>query len=444
MKKSNIGILIVLFAIISSVSYSQTTNFQQYNVLGGNGLLPGTGLTATNTGDFIRNSIFGTRSSVTGISLYVNNLEKMRMSSSVTYIYNDLNTNGNFRTYGPSYMYGNFNLCAIEGTDQSGTAYVQARDLTTTSNIDLLFRTKKGRSIIDVMRLTQDGKVGIGTSAPQYKLDVTGDIRVTGNSFLKGHIFLNAYEGDGLSGTAYVQARDLTTTSNIDLQFRTKKRNSIIDVMRLTQDGRVGIGTANPDKGKLHIRGSLHVENEDGTAQVFHVSAGKQLVFVGDSAYIMYNKAIGSGEVLNPTKLPYYNNYSLWVSHGIVTEDIVLAKPHQWDDYVFNDNYKLQSLPELEKFIKTNKHLPNMPSETDLKQNGYTVHQMNRNFVKTVEELTLYVIDQQKKIYSLDEQLKQKNEQLQELKGQLDQVKSMAKDIETLKAIVTTYNSTKH
>ena len=504
--------------------------------MGGNCFLPGSGCTATNTGDFIRNAIFGTRSSVTGLSFYVNNLEKMRISSIETYIYNDLKAGGNFYTYGPSYLFGNFNLSAIEGSNLSGTACLQARDLTTTSNIDLQIRTKKGANIVDVMRLTQDGNVGIGTLSPQQKLHVVGNVKVTGDSFLRGHLFLNALEGDGMSGIAYLQARDVTTTSNIDLQFRTKKAANIVDVMRLTQDGNVGIGTITPEtklsvvsasenivnicnstgniganifiafsngyntnynnvrariganfdangagrltfctggsgfaspyyvapaermridekgnvgigtttptKGKLHIRGSLHIENEDGTAQVFHVSAGKQLVFVGDSAYIMYNKAVLNGENnFDQTKLPYYNNYSLWVSHGIVTEDIVLAKPHQWDDYVFNEDYKLQSLPELEKFVKTNKHLPNMPSETDLKQNGYTMHQMNRNMVKTMEELTLHVIEQEKNISGLNEQAKQKDEQIQELKSQLNELKTMAKDIEALKAILISSNN---
>ncbi len=73
--------------------------------------------------------------------------------------------------------------------------------------------------------------VGIGTNAPKQTLHVNGD------TYAKGHVWLHAYEGDGLSGTAYLQARDDSTTSNIDLVLRTKRGATLNENLRLNNDG---------------------------------------------------------------------------------------------------------------------------------------------------------------------------------------------------------------
>lgn len=59
------------------------------------------------------------------------------------------------------------------------------------------------------------------------------------------------------------------------------------------------------------------------------------------------------------------------------------------------------SLQELESFINENKHLPDMPTETQVKENGINVAEMNAKLLQKIEELTLYVIEQQKQIDEL-------------------------------------------
>jgi len=72
-----------------------------------------------------------------------------------------------------------------------------------------------------------------------------------------------------------------------------------------------------------------------------------------------------------------------------------------WSDFVFNDNYKKKSIPELEKYIKENKKLPDIPSASEVENNGIELGKMNAILLQKIEELTLYIVDQQKQIDDL-------------------------------------------
>ncbi|MBI3234191.1 MAG: hypothetical protein HYZ42_09150 [Bacteroidetes bacterium] len=80
----------------------------------------------------------------------------------------------------------------------------------------------------------------------------------------------------------------------------------------------------------------------------------------------------------------------------------------QWWDKVFEVNYKLMPLFELEQYIKANKHLPDMPTDAQVQQNGVDVGDATSLLLKKVEELTLYLIEQQKQIELLKKQLEEK------------------------------------
>lgn len=75
-----------------------------------------------------------------------------------------------------------------------------------------------------------------------------------------------------------------------------------------------------------------------------------------------------------------------------------------WADYVFSDNYDLMKLNELEKYIKENKHLPNVPTAAEVSKNGIELGDTNRVLLEKIEELTLYVIELNKKIELLEEE----------------------------------------
>jgi hypothetical protein len=69
-------------------------------------------------------------------------------------------------------------------------------------------------------------------------------------------------------------------------------------------------------------------------------------------------------------------------------------------------NYNLMPLKELEQYIKQNKHLPDVPTQDEISKNGIDVYEMNAVLLKKLEELTLYVIEQQKQIVELENEIK--------------------------------------
>ncbi len=94
-----------------------------------------------------------------------------------------------------------------------------------------------------------------------------------------------------------------------------------------------------------------------------------------------------------------------------------------WSDFVFHPSYQLKPLTEVEKFIKANGHLHDIPSAAEVEQNGVNVGEMQKKLLQKVEELTLYVIE-----------LKKENEQLKEDKSiQLQMFLDLKKEIEKMK-----------
>jgi len=110
------------------------------------------------------------------------------------------------------------------------------------------------------------------------------------------------------------------------------------------------------------------------------------------------------------TTIPAGSGYKLAVSGGILTEKVRVATSGTafWADYVFDKSFKLKSLKEVENFIKQNKHLPDVPSTTDVTKNGIDLAETQALLLQKIEELTLYVIQQQKEIDKLKKRVVKK------------------------------------
>ena len=95
-----------------------------------------------------------------------------------------------------------------------------------------------------------------------------------------------------------------------------------------------------------------------------------------------------------------YNDYKLAVNGNIAAKK-VMVEISDWNDKVFEKSYSLPTLEQVETYVNANKHLPEVPSECEVLQNGISVGDMNATLLKKIEELTLYVIQQQKEIEAL-------------------------------------------
>lgn len=112
------------------------------------------------------------------------------------------------------------------------------------------------------------------------------------------------------------------------------------------------------------------------------------------------------------------STYDLFVKGGILAEEVRVATT--WADYVFANDYALLTLEEVELFISNNGHLPNVPSAKQVAEEGISLGDIARIQQEKIEELTLYIIEQNKQLQAqqlINEQFKKQENEIRELKA---------------------------
>jgi hypothetical protein len=120
---------------------------------------------------------------------------------------------------------------------------------------------------------------------------------------------------------------------------------------------------------------------------------------------------IGDYLIENNLVTPAGTDYKLFVKDGILTEKLKVANSEDyinWSDFVFDNDYKLMSLGNLESYIKRNKHLPEIPTAKEVAKDGIDVAAMDAKLLQKIEELTLYVIELKKEMETMKLELKHK------------------------------------
>ena len=220
--------------------------------------------------------------------------------------------------------------------------------------------------------------------------------------------------------------------SPVDIRFRIGNAEKMI----LTNEGNMGIGTTTPDNLFHVVRGSAgEVEANGNSISVFEKDGSGYLsILTPDNSErgilfgqpssaaaggIIYNSGRAAngldfrtnGNVtrmvltddgsLNIGNQNGANGYRLAVNGKIIAEEIRLQLTQAWPDYVFQKEYELAPLDEVEAHIQQYGHLKGIPSAKVVEDKGIAVAEIQRTLVEKVEELTLYAIEQQKKIDQL-------------------------------------------
>jgi hypothetical protein len=199
------------------------------------------------------------------------------------------------------------------------------------------------------------------------------------------------------------------------LQFNADDANSYTEIYSgdaASNGSAIIMGTANSSVGDnggitLWAYNDLGASQSDRAFQVITNNYGggpvdqRSHLVVRKDGKVVIGAGLNYNSISNPSLVP--SGYQLYVDDGILTKKVKVAIPGtgDWSDYVFADNYKITSLPEVENYIRDNKHLPGIPSAEEVVKDGVDLGKMDAKLLQKIEELTLYVIQQQKEIEAL-------------------------------------------
>lgn len=307
------------------------------------------------------------------------------------------------------------------------------------------------------------GNVGVGTATPQYALDVTGDVRGSHSFYCdqgtdnlgsvhfalrtRDHVFrfgwglitnetggnlgsdfsIWRYGDDGsyLSNTffikrsnGYVGIGNATPAYNLDVVGTNKANSFITDAGMPSYSGDYQFRSSGTYKGRFIWYSSAYSGLSSNSITVENPTG----VHIADF-FENGNTAFGGNVAIGTTN---DHGYKLAVNGNVLAQKIRISQTG-WPDYVFHPTYKLPSLKDLENYIKQNNHLPEVPSADEVKQNGLDVGDNQAVLLKKIEELTLYIIEQDKTIKEQDKKIESQQHQITDLM-------EIKKDLETIKA----------
>lgn len=351
---------------------------------------------------------------------------------------------------------------------------IESRVTASLAEGELLFYTNGG-TLSEKMRIDEDGKVGIGTSSPARTMEIYSGgawpvLRL--NSAMSGTSieflgtgspawgigtwnntirFYSSTTGFSSISEEYIMSQGAFTSmvNNTKMMGSPSLRWSDVYGVEGDFSGNVAITGNTTIAGRAAIGtttllGKLHVHDGTSSNATFYItpattsSQDSTTIFMAEdhnATYGMYwlYDGVGNdmelwGQYQATTYGPHFivgringnaafgstlaTGYKLSVSGKIICEEVRVALTAAWPDYVFKKDYSLMPLEQLGEFIDTHGHLPNVPSATELEQSGLEVGEMQRLMMEKIEELSLYIIDQQKLLTDQQKQIRELRDQL--------------------------------
>ncbi len=278
-------------------------------------------------------------------------------------------------------------------------------------------------------KIESTGNVGIGTINPTSTLAVIGENLV--DQIPKVLSVADPSASNKTISMGYDKRYDAGVIASVH-QWNGWK-NTLIQ----PSGGNVGIGTTNPSS-KLAIVGEnlsdqipkvLSIADPSNIAKTISLGYDKRYdagVLASVHQYTGWKNTLiqpNGGNVGIGTVNP--NGWKLAVNGKIRAKEIKVETG--WSDFVFFDDYKLPTLQEVENHIKENGHLKDIPSAKEVEEDGIFLGELNSKLLQKIEELTLYTIQQEKKIKKQTqkiENLESLNEKLLDLQSRLEKLES--------------------
>ncbi|PKV52271.1 hypothetical protein ATE84_4381 [Aquimarina sp. MAR_2010_214] len=289
---------------------------------------------------------------------------------------------------------GNFRV--DDGEFQSWGSLKLHPDVDNTGDDIILFLNSNGK---ENMRVHNNGFLGIGTNNPKSMLQINGDLTIEG----KGKI-------THYGGLTFISDQDNTGEKQFHFLGKSNKQYITFDAWNNKNkiNGVTSFNEATSFKNNITLDGNLIFGNTT-TTQEFNVrkglninlgnTTGSRFAINSPAGNILYTTV--KGKVGIGTSTP---SEKLEVS-GKIKANSFVANASSFPDYVFEKDYNLMPLKEVEKYVVTNKHLPGMPTEKDVVQKGLDLKKVSVVSVEKIEELYLYILQQQSVIDSLKKRM---------------------------------------
>jgi hypothetical protein len=230
-----------------------------------------------------------------------------------------------------------------------------------------------------MMSFLPNGNIGIGKINPASKLDIQGQF----SSFSVG-----------------IGQQNITTSSRNFANFGSNNHGTVLISSNLYVNGddHLKIAKSHPTMAGASILIPGNSQPNQGGI-VFYTNQPASVIedasFNGTMSMIIKNDGnIGIGTITPREKLSV---------NGKIRAHEIKVETANWPDYVFTKDYQLPSLAETEKHIQEKGHLPGIPSAVEVKANGIDLGDMNAKLLQKIEELTLHLIEQQKKNEKLED-----------------------------------------